>query len=113
LTRTINKPKKFFYILSDLNININENNTSSQKINFLNATESNGAFHSITKPTRVTDSSSTVIDHIITNDVVHKLHPSVILCDLTDHYSIMCIIDKLETVNFNNHVPMYRDRKKT
>jgi len=59
----------------------------------LNATESNGAFHLITKPTKVTDNSSTVIDHIITNDVVHKLHPSVILSDLTDHYPIMCIID--------------------
>jgi len=59
----------------------------------------------------VTDSSFTVIDHIITNNVVHKLHPSVILSGLTDHYPIMSIIDNLETVNFINHAPMYRDRK--
>jgi len=66
----------------------------------------------ISKPTRVAASSSTIIDHTMTNDVVHKLHSSVILSDLTDHYPIVCIIDKFEIVNFNNHTSMYRDRKK-
>ena len=44
--------KKTFYIFSNINININER--SSQVVNYLNATESNGAFQLITKPTRVT-----------------------------------------------------------
>ena len=66
-----------------------------QAFKFLNITESNGAIHLITKPTRVTAGSSFIIDHIITNDLVYKIFPIVILINLTDHYSIMCAITKV------------------
>ena len=65
--------KKTFYILGDININ----ERSSQVVNYLNATESNGAIQLITMPTRVTDSTAMVIDHIITNDKIHKLSRSL------------------------------------
>ena len=77
---------QLFYILGDLNININTSNISLQAFKFLNITESNGAIHFITKPTRVTVGSSSIIDHIITNDLVHKISPFVILSNLTDDF---------------------------
>jgi len=61
---------------------------------YLQAILSNGAYSIINKPTRVTDKSATVIDHIITNDNVHSIAPRVILISLTDHYAIMCKISK-------------------
>ena len=85
------------YILGDININIEKN--SSQSINFLNAIEINGAFHLIIKPTRVTDSFATVIDRVITNDIVHKFIPYISLSNLTDHYPNMSIIN---TIAINN-----------
>ena len=45
----------------------------------------------ITIPTRVTDTSSTVIDHGITNDTSHCIRPGVIqTANISDHYPIFC-----------------------
>jgi len=43
--------KKIFYISGDFNINMNKSNSSLQAMNFVNAVESNGAIHLISKPT--------------------------------------------------------------
>ena len=88
---------EYFYILGDININ----ERSSQVINYLNATESNGDFQLITKLTRVTDSTTTVIDHIITNDKIHKLCPYILPANFTDHYPTMCMIDNLTMIKNN------------
>ena len=86
--------KKTFYNLGDINININER--SSQVASYLNSTESNGAFQLITKPTRVAQSTVTVIDLIITNDKIHKLCPYVLPINSTNHYPTMYVIDNLQ-----------------
>ena len=39
----------------------------------------------ITLPTRVTSATSTIIVHVITTDLKHKIVPFVIRSDLTDH----------------------------
>ena len=98
--------KKIFYILCDININKN----SSQDVNYRNATESNGAFQLFTQPTRVTHSTATVIDHIITNDKIHKLCSYVLPVNLTDHYPTICLIDNL-TIIKNNPKNVPRDGK--
>ena len=46
----------------------------------------------INVPTLVTDNSSMIIDHIITNDHIHNISSGVIKTDLADHYSIFCSI---------------------
>ena len=40
----------------------------------------------LTLPTRVNDVSSTLIDHLITNDHKNSIFPGIIKTDLTDHY---------------------------
>ena len=56
---------------------------------------SNGAIPLITKATRVSDHSSTIIDHIITNDIKNNIQPGVIeSCYLSGHYPIFCKIGK-------------------
>ena len=56
---------------------------------------SHGYFPLITLPTRVTNSSATIIDHIITNDNLRTLKPGVIRADVSDHYPIFCIISNI------------------
>ena len=108
----LTKINQLFYILGDLNINIKTSNISLQAFKFLNITESNGAIHLSTKPTRVTAGSSSIIDHVITNDLVHKISPFVILSKLTDHYPIMCAITKITpSSDFKTKVSLYRDKK--
>ena len=73
---------------------------------------SNGAFSLITKPTRVTDKTATVIDHIIINDTAHSILPCVIPTSLMDHYAIMCKISKIEKLRKKLPISLYRNKKK-
>ena len=57
-------------------------------LNYLNTISSNGAYSLIDKPTRVTNVSQTTIDHIVTNDLMHVMHPIIFLSDIASHYPI-------------------------
>ena len=46
----------------------------------------------ITKPTRVTETTSTILDHILTNDVHHCILPGIMQHDLNDYYSVFCTV---------------------
>ena len=48
----------------------------------------------IDKPTRVTPSSGTIIDHILTNDSKHHIIPLVFDYDITDHYPVAALINR-------------------
>ena len=86
---------KLYYILGDFNINTALNQTSAVSKKFLSTLINNGAIPLITKATRVSDHSSTIIDHIITNDIKNNNQPGVIeSCYLSDHYPIFCKIGK-------------------
>ena len=81
------------HILSDVNLDINKFNRSTLAQNYPDGLISKVFFPLITQPTRVTDTSASIIDHIITNDLSHKLIPGIIRTDdLSDHYMIYVII---------------------
>ena len=93
--KIINDRKNTFYVLGDLNIDIATNNkTTLGTLNYIDQLTSCGSVPIITLPTRVTDTSSKIIDHIITNDATHMIKPGVIRCDesLSDHYVTYCSI---------------------
>ena len=54
------------FLLGDFNINISPTNRSTDAQNYLDMLLSDASCPLITKPTRVTASSSAIIDHIIT-----------------------------------------------
>ena len=105
--------KKMFYIIGDINIDINRTNqTCPQADRYMQVITSNGAFSLITKPTRITDKTASVIDHIITNDTAHSILPRVIPTSLTDHYAIMCKISKIEKLGKKLPISLYGNKKK-
>ena len=81
------------YLLGDFNINISMSRRSSDAQNYLDMLASNSLCPIITQPTRVADTSSTIIDHIITNCSLHSILPGIIKSDLTGHYPIFCSIN--------------------
>ena len=86
------------FLIGDLNINISTSaSRSNYAFDYLNVLASHGYFPLITLPTRVTNSSATIIDHIITNDNLHTLKPGVIRADLSDHYPIFCTISNISS----------------
>ena len=79
------------YVLGDVNLDINKFNRSTLAQNYLDGLISKGFFPLLTQPTRVTDTSASIIDH--TNDLSHKLIPGIIRTDdLSDHYMTYVII---------------------
>ena len=57
----------------------------------------------ISKPTRITDHSATLIDHIYTNVPQKVVKSGICLTGITDHLPIFCTV--------NNKLPTYDDRK--
>jgi len=106
-----NHPKKYC-ILGDFNINIQRENRSNIFQEYINIIESHGAVPIITIPTRVTNDSSTTIDHIITNDFQHQLHPYVIEADLTDHYPQLRVVKAPKRNKNKPNKLLYRDKSK-
>ena len=93
-------------------ITINGNNLSVQAKNYINAIACNGVYLINTKPTRVTASAVTLINHVITNDVTHTISSSIILNDMNDHYPLLCNIRKFKTTNICMDNRLYNKDKK-
>ena len=53
----------------------------------------------INKPTGVTATTATCLDHILTNENRYVLTPAVNTCSITDHYPIMVFISCELTVS--------------
>ena len=91
--------KKLYCILGYFNINLHRDNRMNCANVYINSILSHGAILLITKPTRISNNSSTIIDHIITNDSKHEIQSFIVKSDLTDHYPIFCVINKNFTKN--------------
>ena len=86
----MNKFHANYFILGDLNINTDKFATASNdSSDYLNMLTSNSVTSLITKPTKVTPSIATIIDHVLTNNNRLLLTPFVTKYTLTDHYPIM------------------------
>ena len=63
-------------LMGDFNIDVNTNVTPTR--DYLHMLQSNACINLITKPTRVTSKTQTIIDHIVTNDSKSSITPGVL-----------------------------------
>ena len=86
---------KLCYILGNFNINIYDTVNNPGKKKMLNLVRSNG-FHSlVSKATRISHSSATSIDHILSSESHFKVYLAILQCSISDHYAVLCAISKL------------------
>ena len=107
----LSKSKNVYYILGDFNINIHPDSRTTYANDYINLLLSHGAFPIITKPTIVTENSATIIDHIISNDIINVLNPGIIRADLTDHYPIFCCVKRFYRKDKTKKPKMYSKDK--
>ena len=86
LMNSISDSRKTCYILTDSNIDLLKVESVDHSFNFHDSLRSNGFLNLITKATRITTHSSTLIDQIITNDKSDKFTSGVLLSDISDHF---------------------------
>ena len=107
IMNVIHREKKMCYLLGDLNIGLFKCDDHKPTSNFLDTMYSYNMFPLIVKPTRVTEKSATLIDHIWTNNFdVHSQHKQgILLTSMSDHYGIFHITgSKLNESSGNENV---------
>ena len=67
--------------------------TDNHVQNFFNLAFENGIFPVINWPTRITKTSETATDHILTNTILEfEFHIGIIKNNISDHFSIFCVL---------------------
>ena len=95
----LDKSNKPCYIMGDFNIDLLKYECCNYSNNFFNQLSSSGYVPLITKPTRITRSTATLIDNIFTNNANKTGHQSgILLNDISDHLPIFTITEH-ETEN--------------
>ena len=56
----------------------------------------------ITKPTRVTSHSATLIDHIYTNKIDCDITAGIVITDVADHFGVMCVIEHRKSTSHHD-----------
>ena len=80
------------YLMGDMNINVLNHNTHKDTSDYLDLMYSSSLIPIINHPTRITDHSATLIDHIFTNNYTALTpYQGILVTDITDHYPIFHI----------------------
>ena len=89
----IKSENKLCYLMGDYNINLLNCEKHDPTGQFFDVITSNGFLPIITRPTRVTATSATLIDNIFTNNIldVSTSFQGLFVTDLSDHYPIFHI----------------------
>jgi len=90
-------------IMGDFNINLLLESTVVEE--YKNIIAQNAFLSIVNIPTRVTETSKTLLDHILTNILSADIKPSVLQCNLSDHFPTLMQVSKLNTTqNFKSDV---------
>jgi hypothetical protein len=84
----LSRRNKDIFILGDFNIDLLRVNDHQLTSSFLDITSSHHLLPIITQPTRIAESSSTLIDNLFTNSIEKITDPSILIEDLSDHLPI-------------------------
>ena len=105
LQTTLSDENTNFIMMGDINIDLLKFSTHNKTNEYLDNTFSQGYIPIITKPTRVTQYSATLIDHIYINKQTNTTS-GIIITDIADHFGIFSIIhtkSKTNSKNSNEH----------
>ena len=94
---TITKENKVSYVMGDYNIDLLKDDTHAQTHNYLDYIYSLSLIPTIYKPTRITDSTATIIDNILTN-ADNVVESAIVVTDISDHLPTVLVSDLIPEV---------------
>ena len=106
----IENENKLVFVMGDFNINLLNYENHTPTNDFINTFFTNHLQPLILQPTRVTDSTSTLIDNIFSNDVSSKVTSGNILIQISDHFPQFSIL-KNSAPDFTNSSHLVYDYK--
>jgi len=84
---------KIVYLCGDYNIDLLKCDMHDDSNDFIDMLYSKGLYPLITKPTRISTSTSTLIDNIFTSEMLTATHSGIVLKDISDHLPVFVICD--------------------
>ena len=96
VAQKLNKENKRFMIVGDININFLKYNLTRKITDYINSLKSSGCNIHCNLPTRVYRNSRSCIDHVYSNLEQQYVETSVILSDISDHFSTLTRITNLQ-----------------
>ena len=78
--------------MGDFNLDLIKVDTHNQTKDFVHSLYTNAFYPTISKPTRVTDHSATLLDNIITNITGYCIKSGVLYNDISDHFPVFNLI---------------------
>ena len=96
--------KNLFYLLGDFNINLLNTDSHNATQEFTDLMYSHAVLPNITKPTRVTKRSATLIDNIFCNSLftTQKILTGILYTDISDHFPVFHIDHSCDTKQESN-----------
>ena len=91
IIEVIKTENKICYISGDFNLNLLNMNQSNEISDFVNLLTSTNFLCTITRPTRVTSNSATLIDHLWSNNYENLIANGSIYSHITDHFPVMSV----------------------
>ena len=90
--KQLNEEKKLFYVMGDFNIDLLKVDTDRSIHEYLEFIYSYSILPTIYKPTRITATTATIIDNILTNNE-DVMQSTILVTDISDHLPTILTID--------------------
>ena len=105
----LNKENKQVYISGDFNIDLLKYNSIYKHQEFYNLMTANGYLPQIIQPTRITETTMTIIDNIYTNTFINNIISGNLLIEIADHLVQFVSVNK--EAHITNEQTSYRSYK--
>ena len=86
----INMENNFAIMIGDFNIDLLKYNIHDKTNEYVDNIFTRGFVPQITKPTRISSTSATLIDHMYSNDMQLVHTSGIIITDVADHFGTYC-----------------------
>ena len=103
ITTKINSENKESYIMGDFNIDLLKFQSHEKTKYFIESMLTTGYLPVITKPTRVTDHSATLLDHIYSNSKSLNYTSGIVVTDVADHFGTFYVSRKKTHITVSNY----------
>ena len=111
LLNNLNDENKKVHLFGDFNFDLLKLNDNAYVKQLVNLFHSNNFFNIINKPTRVTATSATVIDHLWSNNVVNCVNKGIFYEFISDHFPIFGSFKCGTDSGFNQPSYVYRESR--
>ena len=93
----LNKRNKTYYICEDINVDFLSCDKNKKIKNYCDSLSSYGCMSFLNFPTRVTSTSSTLIDHLYSNDTRNDIKCKILIHDISDHFPFIFSVNTAPT----------------